>query len=179
MTALQIVEAGAHDEVAVMQVEREAFARDDEAWLVATLLQDASAQPRLSLLAWADGRPVGHVLFTRAWLRGGAAELPAMLLAPLAVLPAFQRRGVGRALIEEGARRLAGAGERLLFVLGDPAYYGRCGFEPAAPWGLRAPYPIVPEEAWQVRALAPGILGAAQGTVACATGLDQPEYWRE
>jgi putative acetyltransferase len=106
-------------------------------------------------------------------------DIACSILAPLAVVPAFQRRGVGRALIEHGARVLAESGVKLIFVLGDPAYYTRCGFGPATPHGLRAPYPIVPEEAWMVRSLVPGLLGKVEGTVACAASLARPEYWRE
>lgn len=95
------------------------------------------------------------------------------------MVPESQRRGVGRALIEHGVDRLAAEGVQLVFVLGDPAYYTRCGFVPATPLGLRAPYPIEPEPAWRVRALVPDLLGAVEGTVACATTLARPEYWRE
>lgn len=176
---MRIVEASEHEYVHVMQVEHDAFASDDEPRLVADLLQDPTAQPSLSLLAYEEGRPIGHVLFTRARLLGAVGEVSSAILAPLAVIPAFQRRGVGRALIEHGARRLASSGVHLLFVLGHPSYYPRCGFEPAIPHGLLAPYPIVPEEAWMVRALAPDLLGSIRGKVACATCLDKPEYWRE
>lgn len=163
---------------AVLRIEREAFRQDDEANLVAALLRDPTAQPLLSLLAYDDDRPIGHVLFTRVTLDSHPA-VSCSILAPLAVIPAFQRRGVGRALIEHGARMLAESGVTLLFVLGDPSYYTRCGFGPAIPYGLRAPYPIVPEEAWMVRSLVPGVLGTVEGTFACAASLARPEYWRE
>lgn len=162
----------------VLRIEREAFGRDDEANLVAALLRDPSAQPVLSLLAYDDHRSIGHVLFTRVTL-DNRPDLACAILAPLAVVPALQRRGVGWALIEHGARALAESGVKLLFVLGDPSYYTRCGFGPAMPPGLRAPYPIVPEEAWMVRSLVPGLLGAVEGTVACAATLTPREYWVE
>ncbi len=162
----------------VLRIEREAFGQDDEANLVAALHRDPTAQPVLSLLAYDDGHPIGHVLFTRVTL-DRRPDVACSILAPLAVVPAFQRRGVGRALIEHGARLLAESGVKLLFVLGDPNYYTRCGFEPAIPYGLRAPYPIVPEEAWMVRALVPGLLGTVEGTVACASTLAPRKYWVE
>lgn len=84
-----------------------------------------------------------------------------------------------RALIENGAARLAKAGVQLLSVLGDPAFYTRCGFGPALPLGLHAPYAIEPAAAWMVRALAPGVLGKVQGTVACAKAMATAGYWRE
>jgi putative acetyltransferase len=175
---MKIAKAGATDLDVVMRVEREAFGQDDEANLVAALLRDPTAQPALSLLAYDDDYAIGHVLFTRVTL-DRHPDVSCSILAPLAVVHAFQRRGVGRALIEHGARVLAESGVKLLFVLGDPAYYTRCGFGPAIPHGLRAPYPIVPEEAWMVRSLVPGMLGKVEGTVACAASLARPEYWRE
>jgi putative acetyltransferase len=179
LSIVRIVEASAADADAVLSVERAAFAREDEAALVAALLQDPTAQPSLSLLAFWDNKPVGHVLFTYAVLAGASRQAPASILAPLAVVPEFQRQGVGRALIEHGASLLAASGMQLLFVLGHPAYYTRCGFTPAVPYGLRAPYPIVPEEAWMVRPLAPSVLGSVTGIIACAESLAKPAYWRE
>lgn len=176
---MNITEAASDDFDATLRIARAAFRRDDEAVLVAALLDDPSARPILSLLAWIDGRPVGHVLYTTLAIGGAGASCPAAILAPLAVLPEVQRRGVGQALIEDGASRLAAAGVRLLFVLGDPAYYTKSGFVPAVPFGLHPPYPVVPEQAWMVRPLVPGVLGTVGGRVSCATSLDRPEYWRE
>jgi len=175
---MRIVEASEREYDHVMQVEHDAFASDEEPGLVADLLRDPTAQPSLSLLAYEEARPIGHVLFTRTRLLGAPDRVSSAILAPLAVIPAFQRRGVGQALVEHGARRLAASGVQLLFVLGHTDYYPRCGFEPAIPHGLLAPYPIVPE-AWMVRALAPGLLGSFRGKVACATSLGKPEYWVE
>lgn len=176
---VRIVEAGLDDLDAVLRVERAAFGQEDEAELVAALLEDPSAEPRLSLLALVDDEPLGHVLFTAVTIGGAERSCPAAILAPLAVHPEVQRRGIGKALIEDGARRLAAAGVRLLFVLGHPAYYTKSGFVPAMSFGLRPPYPIDPQEAWMVRALDPNAVGTVSGTVSCARSLDRPEYWRE
>lgn len=179
LTIVRIVEASAADSDSVPGVERAAFAREDEAALVAALLQDPTAQPSLSLLAFVANKPVGHVLFTRVVLAGASRQVPAAILAPLAVLPGYQRQGVGLALIEHGASMLSASGVQLLLVLGDPAYYTRRGFAPASPHRLRAPYPIVPEEAWMVRPLVPNVLGSVTGVIACAESLAKPQYWRE
>lgn len=176
---MRIVEASAADADAVLSVERAAFAREDEAALVAALLRDPTAQPSLSLLAFSEDKPVGHVLFTHAVIAGASRQAAACILAPLAVVTEAQRQGVGRALVEHGASLLAASGMQLLFVLGHPAYYTRCGFKPAVPFGLRAPYPIAPEEAWMVRPLIAGVLGSVTGIIACADSLAKPEYWRE
>ena len=175
---MRIAEATSADVAHVLMVEREAFGEPDVAELVADLLEDATAQPLLSLLAWEGDEAVAHIMFTPANLTG-ADNLTVWILAPLAVIPSFQRRGIGGSLIENGIERLAGSGVDLVFVLGHPEYYPRHGFVPAIPLGLDAPYPISPQEAWMVRALRPGILGRVRGAVACAEALDRPEHWRE
>lgn len=173
-----IAEASWADEARVLTVEREAFGAPDVAQLVADLLQDATAQPLLSLLAWEAGEAVGHIMFTPATLVG-AEDMSVSILAPLAVVPSFQGRGIGGSLIEHGVDRLRASGVDLVFVLGHPGYYPRHGFLPAIPLGLEAPYTISPREAWMVRALRPGIPGRVRGTIACADALNRPEHWRE
>ncbi len=176
---LHITEATASDLDDVLAVERLAFGQDEEAELVRDLLGDPTAQPRLSLLAREDGEAVGHILFTSASIEGAPGDIAASILAPLAVIPSAQRQGVGGRLIERGVELLAASGVALVFVLGHLEYYPRHGFEPACPHGLRPPYPVDPEEAWMVRALAPDVLGRVRGQVACAEAMRRPEYWRE
>ena len=163
-----------------LAVERAAFGSDEEAGLVKDLLNDTSAQPCLSLLAFRQERAVGHILFSRAAV-GGAPELSASILAPLAVVPEAQKQGVGGELIRHGRQLLSKSGVDLIFVLGYPEYYARHGFQPAGRLGFIAPYPI-PEEnsdAWMVQALRPGVINEYSGIVVCAETLDRPEYWRE
>ena len=164
----------------ILAVERAAFGSEDEAGLVSDLLKDPSARPCFSLLALHEDRAVGHILFTRATI-GGAPELSASILAPLAVMPEAQKQGVGGELVRYGLQLLSKSGVDLVFVLGHPEYYPRQGFQPAGPLGFAAPYPI-PEEnsaAWMVQALRPGVVGQYSGIVVCAQKLDRPEYWRE
>lgn len=164
----------------VLSVESAAFDTNEEANLVSALLTDASAQPVVSLLAFEDKQAVGHILFTRARLEP-ASPLAVALLAPLAVVPGFQRRGIGGRLIEQGVQVLSAAGIDLVFVLGYPDYYSRHGFTPAGVQGFAAPYPLPAEhtDAWMVRVLRPGVTGTRRATVICADALNKPEYWRE
>jgi len=175
---ISIVDAVSADLERTLDVERRAFGQPEEAELVRALLDDPTAAPRRSLLAIDDGHAVGHVLFTRVTVEG--REVRASILCPLAVVPEAQGRGVGAALIEEGLSRLADDSVQLLFVLGDPSYYGRFGFAPAGARGFDAPYPIEARhaDAWQVRALRDGAL-ASTGWVRCADALTRPELWRE
>ena len=164
----------------VLSVERTAFGSDEEANLVKALLGDASARPFVSLLAFEGCRAVGHILFTKAHLKP-EAPLSLSILAPLAVLPSYQKQGIGGKLIEYGLEVLSNSGTDLVFVLGHPEYYQKCGFRPAGRFGFKAPYPIPKRnaDAWMVRATHPRALGTSAGTVICAATLNKPEYWRE
>jgi len=165
----------------VLRIEREAFGEDDEADLVRNLLSDPSALPRLSLLAFRDEEAGGHVLFTAAHIAEAPGAATVSVLAPLAVVPDAQRRGVGGKLIERGLQLLSDAGVDLVFVLGHPTYYPRHGFEPAGRLGFAAPFPILEEDAdgWMVQGLHPEAIASVQGTVVCADALNKPEYWLE
>jgi putative acetyltransferase len=176
---MQVREAASSDLNDTLFVERAAFEREEIVQLVADLLADPTAEPTLSLLAFVDGKPVGHILFTA--VRVTNSSFKAAILAPLAVVPDHQKKGIGGELIRSGLQRLSESGVELVFVLGHPEYYPRHGFEPAGQLGFEAPYPI-PEEhadAWMVQALRPDILGRISGKVVCANALDKPEHWRE
>lgn len=145
-----------------------------------TLPADPSAQPLLALAARDGADLVGMVLFTHARILGDAAPITASLLAPLAVKPARHGQGIGSRLVRTGFARLTEAGVPLAFTFGDPAYYGRFGFEPAIPHGLEAPHPIQAEyrDAWVVHALQADALAGAAGKLACAEAISDPRYWR-
>jgi putative acetyltransferase len=178
---MEIREATDSDLNDVLKIEREAFGYDKEAELVNKMLVDPTGQPMLSLLGFDNDRPVGHILFTAVRLKETTDTATASILAPLAIMPDAQNKGVGGKLIKKGLELLSKASVDLVFVLGHPGYYPLYGFEPAGKLGLQAPYPI-PEknaDAWMVQALRPGILGKVSGTVACCDALSRPEHWRE
>lgn len=164
----------------VLAVERAAFGSAEEAALVNDLLKDDSAKPVVSLLALKNGTPVGHILFTRARLVP-EAPLSIYILAPLAVVPEYQKAGIGKALVEKGLKVLSNAGVHLVFVLGHPSYYPRFGFRPAGVIGFEATYPIPDKnaDAWMVQELATDIIDGSRGRVVCADLMNRPEYWRE
>lgn len=149
--------------------------------LVNGLFDDKTAMPLLSLVAVENDQLIGHILYTKSVLTGNDKSISIQLLAPLAVLPDAQSKGVGSKLIKEGLRRLKDSGVELVFVLGHPEYYPRCGFTTAGVLGFEAPYPI-PEEhadAWMVQALEEGVIGHVKGKVQCSKVLNQPQHWRE
>ncbi|AFY40472.1 GCN5-related N-acetyltransferase [[Leptolyngbya] sp. PCC 7376] len=150
--------------------------------LISALLSDPTAHPLLSLVAVKEQMVVGHILFTKAQLEPEPSEpISASILAPLAVLPQYQKQGIGGQLIQTGLEKLKAIGVQLVFVLGHPSYYPRSGFAPAGIQGFEATYPIAPKnaEAWMVQVLQPDIIGRIQGRVVCADTLNNPKYWVE
>ncbi len=177
MNIRQTTEADLND---ILSVERAAFKRDIEANLTAALLADPSAEPRLSLVASVDNQPVGHILFTKGTLTNHP-DIALSFLAPLAVIPQFQRQGIGGALINKSLELLAEANVDLIVVLGHPTYYPKFGFKPAFKVGLEPTYPIRAEvvDAWMVQALKPNIIGHVSGRVVCCDAMNKPELWRQ
>ena len=181
---LKIRESIPSDLSKVLQVEGQAFGDDqgpEIVDLVKGLLSDPSARPLLSLLAEDDKRAVGHILFTKAQITNFIDSVSAVILAPLAVIPAAQSQRIGGQLIKAGLQRLSASGIELVFVLGHPEYYPRHGFKPAGRLGFEATYPIPDEnaDAWMVQELQPGVIGRVSGKVICADVLNQPQHWRE
>ncbi|HKJ76902.1 MAG TPA: N-acetyltransferase [Gammaproteobacteria bacterium] len=181
---LQVREALETDWQAIADLLLAAFGREEGREitdLVAALLQDPSASPRLSLVAVEGAEVVGYILFTSSRIKDSPTVASSAILAPLAVHPDYQGRGIGGRLVEEGLKRLQGAGGELVFVLGHPGYYPKFGFAPAGERGFAAPYYIAPEnaEAWMVRELRSGLIGKVGGQVQCADALDAPRYWQE
>lgn len=183
-THLHLRSASPTDDAGIREVIQAAFAGKpglEVADLAASLTKDPTAAPMVSLVALADDRVVGQVLFTRVRIEGHGADVAASILAPLSVHPDFQDRGIGGRLIERGLKELKEAGQDLVFVLGHPGYYPRYGFIPAGVRGFSAPYPIPDRnaDAWMVQALQPGIMPRVQGRVSCADSLNDPRHWRE
>jgi predicted N-acetyltransferase YhbS len=168
----------------VLDIHNKAFGGDkgpEIAKLVDGLLTDQTAMPLLSLIAFNNDKAVGHILYTKAQLNPPNETVSVQILAPLAVLPEAQAKGVGGQLIKEGLNLLEEAGVKLVFVLGHPDYYPKYGFKPAGRLGYEAPYPI-PEEhagAWMVQELCTGLIGRVGGKIKCCDVLNQPRHWRE
>jgi putative acetyltransferase len=163
------------DGASVAAVHEQAFGREDEARMVAAVR--TAGVPTVSLLADLDRQIIGHVLLSPVTihgtdsapaLRGGASversEPLGLGLAPLAVLPAHQRRGVGSQLVREALRTAQLLGYAYAVVLGDPAYYQRLGFVPASRFGLRYEH-RVPADAFMAQELRADALKGASGVV--------------
>jgi putative acetyltransferase len=127
------------DIAAIRDVNRRAFGQDQEANIVDALRTNGASL--LSLVAATDGQIVGHVMFSPIDVNGivGAA------LAPLAVVPEYQRRGIGSRLVEAGCQRAASQGWPFIIVLGHSTYYPRFGFTPASRFGISCQWEVADE----------------------------------
>jgi putative acetyltransferase len=153
-------ETGA-DRVAVRQVNERAFGRTDEANLVDALRRQVS--PFVSLVAVRDAAIVGHICFTPVTFEGDPS-FAGVGLAPMAVLPEYQRGGVGSELVRAGVAACRALGRGAIVVLGHTGYYPRFGFQPASRWHLTCDYPV-PDDAFMALELEPDVLSARAGRV--------------
>jgi putative acetyltransferase len=148
------------DWAAVRAVNTAAFGTPAEASLVDALR--AQARPLVSLIAEDDGEIVAHIMFSPVSLSGHSA-LRIMGLAPMAVIPHRQRRGIGSKLVRAGLERCRDLGFGAVVVLGHPAYYPRFGFGTASRLGIGCEYDV-PADAFMVTELEEGFLRGASGT---------------
>lgn len=128
--------------------------------LVNALRKGEAFIPELSLVAEMDGKIVGHIPFTLA----SVEDTPVLALAPLSVLPEYQRKGIGTALIQEGHKVAATLGYGYSVVLGSETYYPRTGYLPADRFGIKPPFHVPSENfmAYKIREDAPRIQGVMQ-----------------
>lgn len=150
---------------AVRKLNKKAFKGKSESKLVDALRGSDWYIPELALVVELEGRVVGHLLLSRIEIKEGDAAVPALALAPMGVLPEFQGRGIGSALVRRGLAEAARLGHKLVVVVGHPEYYPRFGFAPAGAKGLRLPFECQPE-AFMALELAPGALAGVSGEVA-------------
>ena len=144
--------------------------------LAAELLAEPACDETFTLVAESSGRLPGHVCFSRVTLSSGSS-VRGSILAPLAVHPDHQRRGLGTALVEAGLCRLREASVDLAYVYGDPSYYVRFGFRPADLDHIAPPYPLTRPTGWQCQPLQDPAKPVPPMTLTVAPPLRRPELW--
>lgn len=153
------------DYLEVYKINESAFGRDTEANLVERLRKGKAFIPDLSLVARVENRIAGYILFSKIKIRDGQEnDYDSLALAPLAVRPDLQRKGIGGKLITCGLIRAGELGYKSVIVLGDEHYYPRFGFAPCRKWNIKAPF-NVPENVFMGIELVPDGLKDKTGTV--------------
>lgn len=146
---------------AVTHVHERAFGQDAEARLV-KLLRDGG-YARLSLVAELNAAVVGHVLFSELPIVTDRGVVAALALAPMAVLPDFQKQGIGSLLVRRGLELCRDHGHPIVIVLGHPEFYPRFGFSTNLTKNIESPYSG--HEAFMAIELTPGALDGVRGRV--------------
>ena len=158
------------DYTIVYNLIKAAFANTQESdhkehLLVERLRRSDAFIPELSLVAETqNGTIVGYILLTKVEIASAEKKVLSLGLAPVAVLPEYQNRGIGSALIKEAHNRAVAAGYRSVVLLGHKDYYPRFGYKKASDFNIEFPFDV-PEEYCMAIELFPGALDGVQGIV--------------
>lgn len=132
--------------------------------LVEQLRQSPQFIKELALVADLGGKVVGYVLLTKVTIRNESRSFPSLALAPVAVLPEYQRKGIGGALMREAHTRAKAAGYTSIMLIGYEDYYPRFGYKRASEFGISFPFDVPDQNAMAVE-LVENALEEVQGNV--------------
>jgi putative acetyltransferase len=149
------------DESAIREVNDLAFGQPAEGSIVDALR--ASGCPLTSLVAIDGERIVGHILFSPVTIEAQGGTATGTGLAPMAVLPLLQSRGIGSTLVRAGLAEVRAKSYPFVVVLGHPRYYPRFGFVPASRHGIRCAWDEVPDEAFMAMVLDEAAMSGVAG----------------
>ncbi len=156
---------------AIRYVNEQAFGRKVEADIVDKLRGRGALT--LSLVAVRRGEVKGHIAFSPVVVESEGSSFDAVALAPIAVLPACQRQGVGGRLVRAGLEGCRNLGHEIVVVVGHPTYYPRFGFVPAGPKGMSCEFEV-PEDVFMVLELRAEALVGRGGVVKFQPELSEP-----
>ncbi len=145
---------------AIRSVNEKAFGQSQESHIVDALRSNAAAL--LSLVAIVDNEIIGHIMYSPATLQCEQGEILGAALGPMAVLPEYQRKGIGSKLVDTGNQELRAKDVPFIIVLGHPHYYPRFGFEPASRHGIRCEWEV-PDDVFMVLILDQGKMSGVCG----------------
>ena len=150
------------DKAAIRHVNEKAFVQKEEAEIIEKLRNRGVLT--ISMVALQDNQVVGHIAFSLVKVESEHSSFEAISLAPMSVLPAYQRQGIGSQLVHAGLEECRRIGHKLVVVLGHPNYYPRFGFVPASTYGIKSEYDV-PDEAFMVLGLRQGAFSGRSGIV--------------
>lgn len=146
--------------------------REAEAMLVDDIRRSEHFIPELSLVAGDSGHILGHILFSRIHIETAGGHIAALALAPMAVLPEYQKMGIGTGLVRQGLVACKQLEHSIVIVLGHSDYYPRFGFSARAASSLECPFGDC-GSAWMALELVPGALQGVHGRVVYPPAFDQ------
>ena len=149
-------------QASIHYVNQNAFGRNQEADLVDKLRKRGVLT--VSLVAVLDNTIIGHIAFSPVEIASEKSGFVALTLAPVAVLPAHQNKGIGSKLVTAGLQECHRLGHEIVVLAGHPNYYPRFGFVRAYAKGIECEFEV-PDEAWMIAELKQGALGGRQGKV--------------
>ncbi|MCU0427978.1 MAG: N-acetyltransferase [Candidatus Kapabacteria bacterium] len=140
---IKIRQENRDDFYAVSEVNKLAFGQDTEANLVDLLRNSNAFISELSFVATLDDKIIGYILFTKITIiNDDKTETESLALAPMAVRPDFQNKGIGGQLINHGLKIAKELRYKSVIVLGHKDYYPKFGFEPTMKWNIKSPFEI-------------------------------------
>jgi predicted N-acetyltransferase YhbS len=152
------------DYTEVESLLKKSFGQENESILVKRLRNNPAFIPELSLVAVFENEIVGYILFFPIIIPTGQEHHTSLALAPMSVLPDFQRKGIGKQLIQTGLIKAKEGGFSSVIVAGHPEYYPKFGFKPASLWHIKAPFDV-PDNVFMAIELKKGALIKVAGTV--------------
>lgn len=141
-----------------------AFGQENEGKMIESLRKTLDYNASLSLVAEIKNKIVGHILFYPVKIKNEKEEYIVLSLAPLAVHPQYQNKGVGSKLVKRGIKSAKETNFDIILVVGHPKYYPRFGFKPASNWKIKLPIDA-PDDAVLVLELKDNSLNNCSGIV--------------
>ncbi|MBT8440301.1 MAG: N-acetyltransferase [Gammaproteobacteria bacterium] len=176
---MNIRPASSYDAHTIRKIHLAAFPQE-EAGLVAKLatdlLSEQTTPPTISLLVESNNSAIGHVAFSPVTIDNNR-DFQGYILAPLAVVPDYQKHGIGSKLVEAGIEQLSDTNTHIIFVYGDPRYYSRFGFTAETAEHFITPYRLEYPAGWQALILKAYASEDASITINCVRSLQKPALW--
>lgn len=152
-----------NDHIQIYDVNKSAFQQENEGKSIEKIRKSENFIPELSIVAELNNRIVGHILFSKIKIVGDS-NYQSLFLAPMAVIPEFQKRGIGSELIKRGMDKAKELGFNSIIVLGHKEYYPKFGFQRASRWGIKCPFEV-PDDVFMAIELTEKALEGKAGTV--------------
>lgn len=143
--------------------------------LVRKLLADTPRRDIHVFLAEENGALAGAAIFSRLTYADDTREV--FILSPMAIATNRQGQGVGQALLTHALKELREAGVDVAITYGDPAFYGKVGFQPMTQATAASPLPLSQPHGWIGQSLAETTLAPLKGACTCVAALNDPAIW--